>query len=241
MLSTARTRGREAQRSKKGRGPRERRFTLAIPYLLPAAILYGWFLLYPIIDSIRLSFQEWNGFRNSPRRWVGLDNYERLFTADPVFWKATTNSLIWVVLSLAVPMVISLLLALALNRKMRGRNLFRSVVYIPSVFASITVAAMWSWIYNPNFGAVNQTLEALGLGSWKQQWLGDPKIALYSVFVASIWQGVGFNMVLFLAGLQQVPNDLVEAAKIDGAGAWQRFWTVVMPALRPTMVVVIIL
>ncbi|MDR1824709.1 MAG: sugar ABC transporter permease [Bifidobacteriaceae bacterium] len=218
-----------------------RRFAQAIPYLLPAAILYGWFLLYPIIDSVRLSFQEWNGFRNSPRQWVGLDNYKRLFTADPVFWKAATNSLIWVVLSLAVPMILSLLLALALNRKMRGRNLFRSIFYIPAVFASITVAAMWSWIYNPNFGALNQTLEAIGLGSLKHSWLGEPKIAFYAIFVASIWQGVGFNMVLFLAGLQQVPNDLVEAAKIDGASAWQRFWVVVMPALRPTTVVVIIL
>ncbi len=100
---------------------------------------------------------------------------------------------------------------------------------------------MWRWIYAPSIGAVDQGLTLLGLGSLSKQWLGDPTIALYSVFVAAIWQGIGFNMVLFLAGLQQVPAELVEAAQIDGANAWQRFWAVTVPALRPTTVVVVIL
>jgi raffinose/stachyose/melibiose transport system permease protein len=138
-------------------------------------------------------------------------------------------------------MVISLLLALGLNRGLVGRNLFRSVFYLPAVFASITVAAMWRWIYAPSIGAVDQALSLLGLGSWSHEWLGDPNIALYSVFVAAIWQGIGFNMVLFLAGLQTVPQELVEAAQIDGANVWQRFLAVTMPALRPTTVVVVIL
>jgi raffinose/stachyose/melibiose transport system permease protein len=213
----------------------------SIPYLFPAAVLYGVFLLFPMIQSVWLSFQKWNGFRTSAPEFVGFANYVRLFTADPVFWRATRNSVIWVVLSLAVPMVLSFVLALGLNRQMAGRNLFRSVIYIPAVFASITVAAMWKWIYNPQYGIVNETLRAIGRGAWAEQWLGNPKIALYSIFVASIWQGVGFNMVLFLAGLQQVPHELVEAAKIDGANAWQRLTAVTLPALRPTLVVVIIL
>jgi len=213
----------------------------ALPYLLPAGLLYGFFLVYPMLDAVRMSFFEWSGFRTEEPVFVGVDNYRRLFTGDPVFWTAFTNSLIWVVLSLAVPMMISLGLALALNRRMLGRNLFRSVFYIPAVFASITVAAMWRWIYNPTLGAVNQLLEGIGLPSWTHQWLGDPDIALYSVFVAAIWQGVGFNMVLFLAGLQQVPPELVEAAKLDGARAPQIFRHVTVPALRPTFVVVLIL
>jgi raffinose/stachyose/melibiose transport system permease protein len=204
-------------------------------------LLYAVFLLYPMVASVGLSFQKWTGFRTAEPEFVGLDNYVRLFTSDPVFFRAALNSVVWVVLSLAVPMVLSFLLALALNRQMVGRNLFRSVIYIPAVFASITVAAMWKWIYNPQFGLVNQTLRSIGLGSWAQQWLGDPKIAFFSIFVASIWQGVGFNMVLFLAGLQQVPQELVEAATIDGAGTWQRLIAVTLPALRPTVVVVIIL
>ncbi|WP_337060854.1 carbohydrate ABC transporter permease [Kineococcus sp. G2] len=220
---------------------RDRRFLRALPYLLPAAVLYVWFLAYPMLDAVRLSFYEWSGFRSEDPEFVGLSNYERMLTADPVFWTSLKNSIIWVVLSLLVPMTLSLVLALALNQKMAGRNVFRAVFYIPAVFASITVAAMWRWIYNPTLGAVNQILEGVGLGSWTQQWLGDPDIALYSVFVAAVWQGVGFTMVLFLAGLQQVPQELIDAAKVDGAGRWQVFKAVTLPALRPTTVVVVIL
>ena len=240
-LSTP-SRGRDHTR-RRGSGARRRStFVTALPYLVPTALLYGYFLIYPMLDSVRLSFFKWSGFRTEVPTWVGLDNYVRLFTgADTVFWKAFQNSLIWACLAVVVPMTLSLLLALALNRKMVGRNLFRSVFYIPAVFASITVAAMWRWIYNPTLGAVNQLLSALGLGSWTHQWLGDPKVALYSIFVAAVWQGVGFNMVLFLAGLQQVPPELVEAAKLDGARGFQIFRHVTMPALRPTFVVVLIL
>lgn len=214
----------------------------ALPYLAPTAVLYGYFLLYPMLDSVRLSFFEWSGFRTDTPTWVGLENYARSFSgADTVFWRAFGNSVIWVVLSLVVMVTLSLALAVGLNRKMFGRNLFRSVFYIPAVFASITVAAMWRWIYNPTLGAVNQVLEAIGLGAYAQQWLGDPSIALYSIFVAAVWQGVGFNMVLFLAGLQQVPVELVEAAKLDGARAPQIFRHVTLPALRPTLLVVLIL
>ncbi len=213
----------------------------AIPYLAPAILLYAAFLLYPMVDSVRLSFFKWSGYATEPQKFIGTRNYVRLFTVDTVFWTALKNSLIWVVLSLAIPMIISLLLALALNRRLFGCNLFRSVFYLPAVFASITVAAMWRWIYAPSIGAVDQALTLVGLGSWSHQWLGDPRIALYSVFVAAIWQGIGFNMVLFLAGLQQVPKELEEAAEIDGAGTWQRFRAVTVPALRPTTVVVVIL
>lgn len=238
---TALTSRHEPRTDRPRRGRRRRPFLTALPYLLPAVALYGYFIAYPMLDSIRLSFYTWSGFRTETPEFVGLDNYRRLFTADPVFWKAFGNSVIWVVLSLLIPMVLGLLLALALNRRIVGRNLMRSVIYIPAVFASITVAAMWRWIYNPTLGLVNQGLEAVGLGDWAQSWLGDPKIALYSVFAASVWQAVGFPMVLFLAGLQSVPPELVDAAKIDGAGTWQVFRNVTLPALRPTTVVVVIL
>ncbi|UQN28863.1 carbohydrate ABC transporter permease [Brachybacterium kimchii] len=221
--------------------PPHRRFRLALPYLAPALVLYAVFLVYPMIDAVRLSFFEWSGFRIEKPEFVGLDNYVRLFTSDPVFWTALRNSVIWVIASLLVPTVIALLLALGLNRRMLGRNLMRAVFYIPAVFASITVAAMWRWIYNPTLGFVNQLLHAVGLGDLAQSWLGDPQFALASIFVANIWQAVGFSMVLFLAGLQSVPLELVEAAKLDGAGAWQRFRNVTVPALRPTTVVVVIL
>jgi len=203
--------------------------------------LYVYFLVYPMIDAVRLSFFEWSGFRTEEPEFIGFDNYITMFTQDPVFWRAFGNSVMWVLLSLAVPLTISLLLALGLNRQMLGRNLLRSVFYLPVVFAAITVGAMWRWLYNPNLGLFNQLLEDVGLGSWAQIWLGDPRFAFYSIFMASVWQAVGFSMVLLLAGLQNVPHDLVEAAKIDGANAWHLFRNVTVPALRPTFAVVVIL
>jgi raffinose/stachyose/melibiose transport system permease protein len=226
---------------KQRRGRSFGRLASALPYLAPALLLYGVFLVYPMLDSVRLSLVTWSGFRTEEPVFVGLENYVRLFTADPVFWTALKNSVIWVVLSLLIPTVIALLLALGLNQEIAGRNLMRAVFYIPAVFASITVAAMWRWIYNPTLGFVNQLLTGIGLEQFTQSWLGDPRFALASIFVANVWQAVGFSMVLFLAGLQGVPAELVDAAKVDGANAWQRFRAVTVPALRPTTVVVIIL
>lgn len=235
-ISSARSDGSARRPRRAGRA-----FATALPYLAPALLLYGLFLVYPMVDSVRLSFFQWSGFRTEEQIFVGLDNYVRLLTADPVFWTALRNSVIWVVASLLVPTVIALLLALGLNRPMIGRNLMRAVFYIPAVFASITVAAMWRWIYNPTLGFVNQLLTAVGLEQYTQSWLGDPRFALASIFVANIWQAVGFSMVLFLAGLQGVPNELIDASKMAGANAWQRFLAVTLPALRPTTVVVVIL
>lgn len=231
----------ETTTPKSGIPGRRRPFLTALPFMLPVLLLYGYFLVYPMIDAVRLSFYRWSGFRTEEPVFVGLQNYANMFTADPVFWTATRNTLIWVVLTLLIPMMAGLLLALALNRNMVGRNAMRSIFYLPSVFASITVAAMWRWIYNPTLGLVNQLLEQVGLGEWAQVWLGDPRIAIYSVFVASIWQAVGFPLVLFLAGLQSVPQEQVEAARIDGANAWQVFTNVTLPALRPTTIVVVVL
>jgi raffinose/stachyose/melibiose transport system permease protein len=194
-----------------------------------------------MVSAIRLSFFDWNGFATSTPRFVGIDNYVRLFTQDPVFWTAFRNSVVWVLLSLAVPTGLGLLMAMALNRRMLGRNLMLSVFYIPAVLASIAVATMWTWIYNPMFGLLNQTLAAVGLEGWAQEWLGNQSIALYSIFVAFVWQTTGFNMVLFLAGLQTVPPELVESARVDGASPLQVFRHVTLPALRPTTAVVLVL
>src|SRR6478736_6027792 len=128
---TALTSREERRTDRPRRGRRRRPFLTALPYLLPAVALYGYFIAYPMLDSIRLSFYTWSGFRTETPEFVGLDNYRRLFTADPVFWKAFGNSVIWVVLSLLIPMVLGLLLALGLNRRLVGRNLMRSVLYIP--------------------------------------------------------------------------------------------------------------
>lgn len=217
-------------------------FLVALPFLAPALVAYLIFVIGPMAESVRLSLFEWTGFVGAPQVFVGIDNYVRIFTQDPVFWRAFGNTVIWIVLSLIIPLTISLVLAVALNRPLFGRNLFRSMFYIPGVLASIAVANMWRWIYNPNYGIGASLGEALGW-EWLAdiQWLGNQDIALYSVFIAFVWQAVGTNMVLFLAGLQSVQKDHIDAARIDGANAWQVFRNVTLPALRPTMVIVIVL
>lgn len=124
---------------------------------------------------------------------------------------------------------------------MRGRTAFRTLFYLPAVVAPIAVATIWKWIYNPNFGVLNNVLDAIGLDVGAKAWLGDPNVALYAAFAASAWTVTGLNMVLFLAGLQSIDGELIEAAKIDGANSWDVFWHVTLPGLRPTTAVVVAL
>ncbi|MBD8519055.1 sugar ABC transporter permease [Plantibacter sp. CFBP 8804] len=228
--------GRRTSRRPSRLGPRSNYL-----YLIPALVLFGGFLVYPMISTVVMSFFRWNGFISSEPEFAGISNYARIFTQDPVFWPAFRNTVIWLILSLLVPTALGLLLALALNRRMFGRNVFRSAIYIPGVVASIAAASIWVWVYNPNSGLVNQVLRHIGLGSLAQDWLGNQQLALYAVFIASVWQGVGFSLILYLAGLQNVPAELIEAARVDGAGPIRIFRAVTWPALRPTTIVVIVL
>lgn len=213
----------------------------AFLFVVPAVVLFAVFLVYPMVATVVMSFFKWDGFQSSQPAWVGVQNYVRIFTQDPVFWRAFTNTVVWLALSLVVPTTLGLLLALGLNRKLFGRNLLRSAFYIPAVLASIAVATMWVWLYNPQSGLVNEVLHAIGLGALAGDYLGNQNLALFAIFVAFVWQTAGFNMILFLAGLQGVPDDLVEAAKLDGAGRLQTFRAVTWPALRPTTVIVFVL
>lgn len=215
------------------------RFTwgAAVLFLFPAVLLYAIFVFYPILNALFLSFFRWDGV-SVERDFVGFDNYVRIFTQDPVFWRALSNSAIWVVLSLIVPTSIGLLLALALNQRIWGRSIFRTLFYLPAVIASIAVAAIWGWMYNPSVGVINAVLQSIGLGGLVQDWLGNRDIALYSVFIASVWAATGTNMILFLAGLQTISQDLIEAARVDGANPFQVFRNVTIPGLRPTLIIV---
>jgi raffinose/stachyose/melibiose transport system permease protein len=208
--------------------------------LAPAVIVYGIFAFYPMLDVVRLSFLHWNGLTPTSL-FAGLDNYRQIFTIDPVFWTALRNTLVWTVLSLIVPPLVGFLLALALNQPILTRVLLRAVFYLPVIVAPIAVATIWRWMYDPFFGLFNELLAGWGFPGLSQDWLGDRKIALLSIFAASVWQTAGFSMVLFLAGLQNVSQTLVEAARIDGAGRWMVFSHVTLPALRPTLTVVLIL
>jgi raffinose/stachyose/melibiose transport system permease protein len=208
--------------------------------LAPAIAIYAAFALYPMVDVFVLSFQQWNGLTPN-REWVGFANYAYIFTDDPVFWVAFRNTVVWTVLAVFIPPLIGFGLALALNQNMPGRNGLRAIFYLPVIIAPIAVATMWKWMYDPFFGLFNAILNDLGLQALIPDWLGDRKVALYSIFAAYIWQHVGFSMVLFLAGLQGVSQTLVEAARIDGAKRSQVFRFVTLPAMRTSITVVLVL
>ncbi|PIP01280.1 ABC transporter permease [uncultured Pleomorphomonas sp.] len=212
----------------------------ALLLLGPALVIYVVFAVFPMLDVIWLSFFKWNGL-DPVKVYVGASNYVDVFTKDPVFWVAFRNTMIWTALSVVIPPMIGLGLALGLNQPIFGRNTLRAIYYLPVIIAPIAVATMWRWMYDPFFGLFGQILTSLGLQSWVMDWLGNRDIALYSAFGAYVWQSVGFSMVLFLAGLQGVNRSLVEAARIDGAGRWSIFRYVTLPALRTTLTIVLVL
>lgn len=208
----------------------------AYAFMIPAAVIYLSVIVVPVFYSLFISLFKWNGV--SDKEFVGLGNYINLFTNDPTFIIALKNNLIWIVLTICVTMTVSLGFAVLLNKKFRGRTVFRAFFYFPCVIAPIAVAIIWRWIYNPNIGFVNEFCEALGI-NFKQTWISDPKVSLYAVFVAALWQGIGQPMILFLAGLQSVSPDVLEAATIDGAGPVRKFFSVTVPLMKETFVMVI--
>ena len=212
----------------------------ALLLLAPAVALYAFFALLPFADVVRLSVMRWDGM--SPvRQFVGLANYRDVLGHDPVFATAWKNTLIWTALSVVVPPAIGFVLALGLNQRIRGRAVLRAVFYLPVVIAPIAVATMWRWMYDPFFGLIGSALKAVGLPGLVGDWLGDPHLALYSVFVAYVWQSVGFSLVLFLAGLQTVSPTLLEAARMDGATRWGSLRHVTLPSIAATVTVVLVL
>lgn len=208
--------------------------------LAPALGVYLLFAVYPMVDVMLMSVSAWNGL-TAEARFVGFDNYRHVLGRDPVFWGAFANTVWWTLLALVIPNLVSFGLALALNQTLPGRASLRVVFYLPVIIASIAVATIWKWMYDPFFGLFNSLLTGWGLQGWIVDWLGDRRVALWSVFAAHVWQSVGFAMVLFLAGLQSVSATLVEAARIDGAGRFAVFRHVTLPALRPTIAVVMVL
>jgi ABC-type sugar transport system permease subunit len=208
-------------------------------YLIVPAIAYIAILIIPIVMTARLSLYKTNGF-NTPE-WVGFDNYTRM-AGDRAFRKAFVNTLVWTVITMTVPVVIGLVYAAVLNSPMiRGRALLRALVFLPSTMSLVTLGIMFSLVYNSSFGALNGALSKIGLGFLTQDWLGDPNFVLYSLVAVFAWQYSGLSMALFNAGIQQIPEELYEAAHVDGANRLQRFLHITLPGVRPVFVVVIAL
>lgn len=205
-------------------------------FLLPAGIIYLSVIVIPVIYSLFISLFKWNGI--AKMEFVGLDNYIKLFTKDTIFATALKNNLLWIVLTIFITMSTALGLAVLLNKQFKGRTVFRGIFYFPCVVAPIAVAIIWRWIYNPNVGFINQFFKLIGV-NFSQSWISDPKVSIFCVFIASLWQTVGQPMILFLAGLQSVSIDVLEAATIDGASGPRKFFSVTVPLMKETFVIVI--
>jgi raffinose/stachyose/melibiose transport system permease protein len=170
--------------------------------------------------------------------FVGLKHYGEFFKS-PMSRLVLRNNLVWMVFTLIFPTSIGLGLAIVLDKNIPGKLIFRSIFYLPAILPMVAVGMIWAWIYNPFFGVVNTFLKMVGLASWTHGWLAEAETALPSVMVTSAWKNVGFPMILFLAGLQSIPREMYEAAKIDGASAFQCFRYITIPSLRETFVIVI--
>jgi ABC-type sugar transport system permease subunit len=214
-----------------------RRYRAGVFFVLPALVLYLIFMVYPFFQSIYLSFTSWNGVE-PVKEWIGLDNYRELIR-DPMLWTSLRHNLIWVIIGTVAPIVIGMGLALLLWRQPKGFTLFRTMFFMPQVLSTVVIGIVWNWIYNPIFGILNEGLDAVGLEDVSRGWLGDPDLAIYAVLIAAIWATIGFTFVIFLAGLQNVSKDLLEAATIDGANAWQRFWNVTVPQMAGVINIVV--
>jgi raffinose/stachyose/melibiose transport system permease protein len=220
---------------------RRKRYGGFTPWLfaLPALLVYIAFLVYPAFSSLFFSFTDWDGL--SPAyKIVGLDNYKAM-ASDPVVIHAAVNNVIWTVVTIVVPVALGLLLAVMLNGKIRGKPVLRMLFYLPGVLPLVSVASIWGWLYNPDYGAINAALKAIGLDSLAQPWLGQNSTALFAVMVPAIWLRTGFPMLLYLAALQGISQDQYEAATMDGATRSQQFWHITMPNLRPAHYIVLAL
>ncbi|MFC4802199.1 carbohydrate ABC transporter permease [Neobacillus sp. GCM10023253] len=214
----------------KSKAIRRNRIT-AYTFLLPNIIGFLVFIFVPVIASFFMSFTSWNGFGNI--EFIGLDNYKQLLK-DANFKISFINSILFMLISVPITLFISVLIAIALNRGIRFVKVFRTAVFLPYVTATIAVAAVWQLIFNPSMGPINGTLMKLGIDS-PPGWLSSPTWALISVSIVYIWHSVGYYMILFLAGLQNIPDYLYEAAELDGAGPITKFFHITLPSLSPVL------
>ncbi|HNS50280.1 MAG TPA: sugar ABC transporter permease [Anaerolineae bacterium] len=201
-------------------------------YLLIAPWLLGLLLLVlgPMLASLGISFTKWDLL--SPARFIGLDNYERLFTRDPLFWQSLKVTAVYTIFYVPIELAGALLLAMLMNQKIRGVSVFRTIYYLPSVLPAVAFIVVWIWVLHPDVGLINTLLSYIGVEG--PRWLANPDWALPALLMMSLW-GLGRGMVIYLASLQGIPKHLYEAAAIDGANGWQCFRKITLPLLTPTI------
>jgi ABC-type sugar transport system permease subunit len=196
-------------------------------------------VIWPLFSSFHYSFTDWNGF-NPDFNYVGFDNFLKI-TSDRLFRQAAVNTTIWMVAAIVLPTALGLALALLLDSRVRGAGLFKSVFYLPICLSAVIVGQIWIWIYQPDWGLLNSAIRAITGERFNYAWLARPESALWSVIVAWSWQQTGLSMVIYLAGLTGIQEDLLEVCELEGARPWARFRMVILPLLTPSTVVVVAL
>ncbi len=212
------------------------RLSVPVPWIMltPALLILIGFMIWPAINAVYLSFTSTNLLNLSEQTLIGLDNF-RAMLADPVFYTALVNSLWWTFGAVFFQLLFGMIGALALNQNIKFRGLIRGLVLLPWATPSVLIALMWMWILDPNLGIANRMLGFIGIGA--QPWLSDPGTALPTLIFIDVWFGIPFFAVMILAALQSVPHELLEAARIDGANAWNTFWRVVLPLILPAVLI----
>jgi multiple sugar transport system permease protein len=209
----------------------------ALLFLSPTLVIFSTFILFPVFFSFYLSFQKWNMF-SGDATFVGLDNYARMIQSAE-FWQVLKNTAIYSIGTIPLNMALSLWVAYLLNKKLAGKKFLRTAFFAPVIISPVAAALIWRWMYDPNFGLVNFFVEMLGFDP--VNWLNEPTAAMFALIIMSVWKTFGINMVLFSAGLQGIPDSYYEAAELDGAGKWAKFWNITIPMLAPTTFFIMIM
>lgn len=209
---------------------------------------WGWFLIaptligllilniIPVIQTFFMSFQNVSAFGTST--WEGMDNYVRMM-GDPEFWMSLRNTLTYGLIQVPITVILSTISAVLVNQRIKGAQIYRTIYFLPMIAAPAAVAMVWRWMYNSEYGLINNFLRALGF-SGNINWLSDPKVVIWSLIIVGIWSAVGYNMILLLAGLQEIPKSYYEAADLDGAGPFKQFFHITLPLLTPQLFFVVV-
>jgi ABC-type sugar transport system permease subunit len=206
-------------------------------FILPNFLGFLAFTLIPVLAAFALSFMEWTSF--SAPRWVGLANFQHMVQSD-TFWVALRNTVAYALGHVPLTMALALVLALLLNRKLKGIGFFRVAIFFPYITSLVAVAVVWNRLFSADSGPINQFLHTVGVAE-APGWTSSSDWAMPAVIITSVWRDMGYYMILYLAGLQAIPTELYEAAEVDGASPWQRFWNVTLPSLRPTTFFVVVM
>jgi len=207
-------------------------------FLLPGTLLYLVFFVYPTLSGLYYSVTNWDGI-SPDYSFVGLEHYRTMLTGDLLFSKALGNNLRFMLVVVLAQSALALVFAMLLVKNTKTNILLRALYFFPTIIASISVAFIWSFMYDPTLGLVNAALKSVGLSSWALNWIGDVHIAIYSIAFVQVWAHTGQVMIIFIAGLQAIPEDLYEVARIEGAGRWQTFRRVTFPLLAPSATIVV--